>query len=123
MLWTIFMIGQSDKLQEKAAPHQIAESPSADLAILQKESAAHEDDYLRLAADFDNFKKCTRRDSERQATAESRPSRTLVRHSILTGTRQCHCGMTGASAVISSLKSSSMATATATNCFVRPRSL
>jgi molecular chaperone GrpE len=32
--------------------------------------AAQKDDYLRLAADFDNFKKRTRRDSERQATAE-----------------------------------------------------
>lgn len=31
---------------------------------------AQKDDYRRLAADFDNFKKRTRRDSERQASAE-----------------------------------------------------
>ena len=52
------------------APAPVAESPPADLAILQKELAAQKDDYLRLAADFDNFKKRTRRDSERQAAAE-----------------------------------------------------
>ena len=52
------------------APAPVAESPSADLAILQKELAAQKDDYLRLAADFDNFKKRTRRDSARQAAAE-----------------------------------------------------
>ena len=52
------------------APTSVAESPPADLAILQKELAAQKDDYLRLAADFANFKKRTRRDSERQAAAE-----------------------------------------------------
>ena len=52
------------------APASVADSPSAELAILQKELAAQKDDYLRLAADFDNFKKRTRRDSERQAAAE-----------------------------------------------------
>lgn len=44
-----------------------AESP--DLAVLQKELAAQKDDYLRLAADFDNFRKRTRRDSEQQSNA------------------------------------------------------
>jgi len=43
---------------------------AVDAATLQQELAAQKDDYLRLAADFDNFKKRTRRDSERQATAE-----------------------------------------------------
>ncbi|MGA2631899.1 MAG: nucleotide exchange factor GrpE [Terriglobia bacterium] len=52
------------------APAPVADSASADPAILQKELAAQKDDYLRLAADFDNFKKRTRRDSERQASAE-----------------------------------------------------
>jgi molecular chaperone GrpE len=52
------------------APVSVAESPSADPAMLQKELAAQKDDYLRLAADFDNFKKRSRRDSERQAAAE-----------------------------------------------------
>jgi molecular chaperone GrpE len=35
-----------------------------------EELAAQKDHYLRLAADFDNFKKRTRRDSEQQAAAE-----------------------------------------------------
>jgi len=35
------------------APASVADSPSAELAILQKELAAQKDDYLRLAADFD----------------------------------------------------------------------
>ena len=52
------------------ASASVAESPSADLAILQKELAAQKDEYLRLAADFDNFRKRTRRDSEQQAAAE-----------------------------------------------------
>ena len=52
------------------APAPVADSASADPAILQKELAAQKDDYLRLAADFDNFRKRTRRDSERQAAAE-----------------------------------------------------
>ena len=42
----------------------------ADPAILQKELAALKNDYLRLAADFDNFRKRTRRDTGRQAAAE-----------------------------------------------------
>ena len=42
----------------------------ADLASLQQELVAQQDDYLRLAADFDNFKKRTRRDSEQQAAAQ-----------------------------------------------------
>jgi molecular chaperone GrpE len=54
--------------QNALAP--VAESPPADLAILQQELAAQKNDYLRLAADFNNFKKRTRRDSERQAAAE-----------------------------------------------------
>jgi molecular chaperone GrpE len=52
------------------APASAADSTLANPAILQKEFAAQKDDYLRLAADFDNFKKRTRRDSERQASAE-----------------------------------------------------
>lgn len=43
---------------------------SADQTILQKELAAQKDRYQRLAADFENFKKRTRRDSERQAAAD-----------------------------------------------------
>ena len=51
-------------------PASVADTVLADPAILQKELAAQKEDYLRLAADFDNFKKRTRRDSERQAAAE-----------------------------------------------------
>ncbi len=43
---------------------------AADLAVLQQKLVAQKDDYLRLAADFDNFKKRSRRDSEQQAAAQ-----------------------------------------------------
>jgi molecular chaperone GrpE len=55
------------------APHppaSVADAASADPAILQKELATQRDDYLRLAADFDNFQKRTRRDSDQQAAVE-----------------------------------------------------
>ena len=52
------------------APAPAAEVLSADLTKLQQKLATQEEDYLRLAAEFDNFKKRTRRDSERQAAAE-----------------------------------------------------
>ena len=52
------------------APVPVAESASADSAALPNELAPQKDGYLRLAADFDNFKKRTRRDSKRQAAAE-----------------------------------------------------
>ena len=52
------------------APALAADSASADLLLLQEAMAAQKDDYLRLAADFDNFRKRTRRDSEQQAAAE-----------------------------------------------------
>ena len=42
----------------------------ADPVMLQQELSAQKDDYLRLAADFDNFKKRTRRDAEQQAAAQ-----------------------------------------------------
>lgn len=44
--------------------------PGADLALLHAALAAQKDDYLHLAADFDNFRKRTQRDSERQAAVE-----------------------------------------------------
>lgn len=52
------------------APASVADSGSADPVILQQELAAQKDDCLRLAADFDNFKKRTRRDSGQQAAAQ-----------------------------------------------------
>ncbi|MEP6672449.1 MAG: nucleotide exchange factor GrpE [Chthoniobacter sp.] len=47
-----------------------ADSASVDPALLQTALAAQKDDYFRLAADFDNFRKRTRRDSAQQAAAE-----------------------------------------------------
>jgi molecular chaperone GrpE len=46
------------------------ESVSVDPGLLRKALAAQKDDYLHLAADFENFKKRTRRDTEQQAAAE-----------------------------------------------------
>ena len=48
----------------------VADSASADPIIPDVTPAAQKDQYLRLAADFENFRKRTRRDSERQAAAE-----------------------------------------------------
>jgi molecular chaperone GrpE len=55
------------------APHQsalVADAAHADPAKLQKELVAQKDDYLRLAADFDNFQKRILRDSGQQAAVE-----------------------------------------------------
>jgi len=41
-----------------------------ELATCRAQLTAQKDQYIRLAADFDNFRKRTRRDSERQAAAE-----------------------------------------------------
>ena len=51
-------------------PASVADAASVDPAVLQKELAAQKADYLRLAADFDNFQKRARRDSDQQAAAE-----------------------------------------------------
>ena len=42
----------------------------SELARLQQEMTAQQDEYLHLAADFENYKKRTRRDSEQQAAAQ-----------------------------------------------------
>jgi molecular chaperone GrpE len=47
-----------------------ADPETVDLFSLQEALAAEKDDRLRLAADFDNYRKRTRRDSEQQAAAE-----------------------------------------------------
>jgi len=49
---------------------EVATPASADAVVLQQQLAAQKSDYLVLAADFDNFKKRTRRDSRQQAAAE-----------------------------------------------------
>ena len=78
------MLELSDELEEQIMDHKhqspatdsqneqssTADSASADLVIMQTELVKQKDDYLRLAADFDNFKKRTRRESEQQAAAQ-----------------------------------------------------
>lgn len=51
-------------------PVLAADAASADSARLQEELAVQKDAYLRLAADFENFQKRTRRDSAQQAAME-----------------------------------------------------
>jgi molecular chaperone GrpE len=46
------------------------ESASSGATTLQEALAAQRDEYLRLAADFENYKKRTKRDSEQQAASE-----------------------------------------------------
>jgi molecular chaperone GrpE len=48
----------------------VFDSASTDPATLQQKLAIQKDAYLRLAADFENFQKRTRRDSERDAAIE-----------------------------------------------------
>ena len=57
----------SDSLNSSAS---VADSESGDQTMLLRTLAARKDDYLRLASDFENFRKRTRRDSEQQAAAE-----------------------------------------------------
>ena len=59
----------TDRSAPPAAGPEAAATATAP-AGLQQELAAQKDDYLRLAADFDNYKKRTRRDAERQGAAE-----------------------------------------------------
>jgi len=49
---------------------QTPSTPFTGSPSFQEELATQKDNYLRLAADFDNFKKRTRRDSEQQAEAQ-----------------------------------------------------
>jgi molecular chaperone GrpE len=51
---------------DKTAPNGLA---PGDFVGLQDALAAQKDNYLRLAADFDNYKKRIRRDSEQQAAS------------------------------------------------------
>jgi len=57
-------------IRRKKAPVSVADSAESDSASLRKSLAEQRDDYMRLAADFDNFRKRTRRDSVQQAAAE-----------------------------------------------------
>jgi molecular chaperone GrpE len=64
-------------MKTKAAKNSFSEAHDAgvtatgdDSVILREELSEQKDHYLRLAADFDNFKKRTRRDSGQAAAAE-----------------------------------------------------
>jgi molecular chaperone GrpE len=46
------------------------EPASVDASLFRKALAAQKDEYVRLAADFDNFRKRTQRDSQQRAAAE-----------------------------------------------------
>lgn len=52
------------------APAPVADPATAAPATPPADAAAQRDQYLRLAADFENFRKRSRRDSEQQAAAE-----------------------------------------------------
>src|SRR3982074_1258235 len=57
-----------------------ASASGADVGGLKVELAAQKDQYLRLAADFDNFRKRTRRETERSAAAQKKAfTRDLLR--------------------------------------------
>lgn len=58
------------KSDSPKANASVPESASADPGLLRKALAAQKEDYLHLAADFENFKKRTRRDTVQQAAAE-----------------------------------------------------
>ena len=55
---------------EQDPPAPAVDPGAVDATILLEKLAAQKDDYLRLAADFDNFKKRTRRDAEQKSAAE-----------------------------------------------------
>lgn len=59
-------------------PASVADAVSADPALLQKELAAQKDDYLRLAADFDNFQKRTRHEAVSVRYDPGRPDRIIL---------------------------------------------
>ena len=48
----------------------VDDSAAEGSAVCEKELAIQKAEYLRLSADFDNYRKRTRRDSEQQAAAE-----------------------------------------------------
>jgi molecular chaperone GrpE len=52
------------------APTQEDSAASTDAALLNKELTEQKDRYLRLATDFENFKRRSRRDAEQAAAAE-----------------------------------------------------
>jgi molecular chaperone GrpE len=59
-----------NSFENRAAGNAPASASGVDVAALKAELAAQKDQYLRLAADFDNFRKRTKREVERSAAAQ-----------------------------------------------------
>jgi molecular chaperone GrpE len=59
-----------NSFDNRPAGNASASASGADVGALKVELAAQKDQYLRLAADFDNFRKRTRRETERSAAAQ-----------------------------------------------------
>jgi molecular chaperone GrpE len=64
------MSADQDSSETKVGDAESNPVSAADKRTLQAELAAERDRYLRLAADFDNFRKRTARESERSAAAQ-----------------------------------------------------
>jgi len=67
--------GPTDKVKEAVPSHevsaaQMAEAESKYTVALQRELATEKERHLRLAADFENFKKRTAQEMDRRATAQ-----------------------------------------------------
>jgi molecular chaperone GrpE len=67
--------GASDRVNESVTSHkvsaaQMAEAESKYTVPLQRELATGKERHLRLAADFENFKKRTAQEMDRRATAQ-----------------------------------------------------
>jgi molecular chaperone GrpE len=59
-----------NSFDNRPAGNASVSASGADLGTLKAELAAQKDQYLRLAADFDNFRKRTKREAERSAAAQ-----------------------------------------------------
>jgi molecular chaperone GrpE len=64
------MSADQDSSETKVGDAESNPAAAADKRTLQAELAAERDRYLRLAADFDNFRKRTARETERSAAAQ-----------------------------------------------------
>jgi molecular chaperone GrpE len=59
-----------NSFENRPAGKAPAAASRADVGVLEAELAAQKEQYLRLAADFDNFRKRIRRETERSAAAQ-----------------------------------------------------
>ena len=61
---------EPDSSASEPKPAADASASRADVGAMEAELAVQKDQYLRLAADFDNFRKRTARETERGAAAQ-----------------------------------------------------